>query len=222
VRIVSWNVRSLRDGSWAVAEALRELAPDLVCLQEAPRLLGWRTSRLRLARRAGLRGLTRQRAGGNLLLGGPQVHRLSGAALAMPRRPGLHARAVAVARVRLDGRELWVAGTHLDLEPAARLDSARRVRAALADGPVVLGADVNDLPGSPAWQALAHGLQDAGAGASFPARAPDRRLDALLVDPALEVLAHQVVATGGASDHLALCVDLRWREPARGPDPAGL
>lgn len=211
MRVVCWNVRSLRDDAAGVADALRALAPDLVCVQEAPRLAGWRTSRWRLARRAGLRPLTRARACGNLLLAGPAVTPLSASVVALPHRPGLHRRAAVLARVRVHGRELLLAGAHLDLDPAARLDSAQRVRAALGDGPVVLGADVNDVPGSAPWEALLAGLVDPGGAPTFPSRGPSRRIDALLVHPALEVVDAAVVPTGPVSDHLALVADLRWR-----------
>ncbi len=208
---MSWNVRSLRDGSSAVARVLTDLQPDLVVVQEAPRLLGWQLSRLLLARRAGLRPLTTTRGCGNLLLAGPGVTALSAGQVRLPHRPGLHRRAAVHATVRVAGGELVLAGSHLDLDPVARFDSAARVRAALPRGPLVLGADVNDEPGTPAWTALAHGLDAVPGGATFPARSPRRRIDALLHDPALELLAYEVVATGPASDHLALRADLRWR-----------
>ncbi len=196
-----------------MARALAALDADLVCVQEAPRLLLWRLSRLRLAHRAGLRPLTRARAGGNLLLAWPRPRLRSAGADLLPRRPGLHRRAVVHAEVEVDGRLLVLAGTHLDVEPAARLDSAARVRALLPRGPLVLGADVNDVPGSPAWQVLSAGLVDAraGLGPTFPAARPDRCLDALIVDPALEVVDAAVGATGRVSDHLPVRADLRWR-----------
>ena len=208
---MSWNVRSLRDDARGVALALRDLHADLVCVQEAPRLLLWRLSRTRLARRARLRPLTRDRACGNLLLGGARVRRRAAGSVLLPRRPGLHRRGLAWARVEVEGRELVLAGTHLDLEPRARLDSARRVRATAPPGPLVLGADVNDEPGSPTWDALAEGLLDPGESPTFPAWAPARRLDALLVHPALEVVSYGLVPTGLVSDHLAVRADLRWR-----------
>ena len=191
-----------------MAAALRGLAPDLVCVQEAPRLPGWRLARLRLARGSGLRQLTRSRACGNLLLGRPGVQVLAHGTVRLPRRPGLHRRAAVWARVQVDGRTLVLAGTHLDLDPEARLDSARRIRGALPAGPLVLGADVNDLPGSPAWSVLAGGLQEVPGGPTFPARRPDRRIDALLVDPTLALLDWEVVPTGQVSDHLAVRADL--------------
>lgn len=212
MRVVSWNVRSLRDDARGVAVALGALEPDLVCLQEAPRLVLWRLSRLRLAGRSGLRLLTHRKACGNALLAGPSVRLLTADVLRLPRRPGLHRRAAVHARVLVDGRPLLLAGTHLDLDPAARLDSARRIRQGLPDDPLVLGADVNDEPGSAPWAALAAGLTPVGGDSpTFPARSPRRRIDALLVDPALELVGGQVVQTGPVSDHLALLADLRWR-----------
>ena len=211
MRLVTWNVRSLRDDARGVADTLARLQPDLVCVQEAPRLLLWRLSRRRLAGRAGLRLLSGQQACGNALLATGSVRCVENGLVRLPRRPGLHRRAAVWARVLVDDRPLVLAGTHLDLEPAARLDSARRVRAGLPGGPLVVGADVNDEPGSPAWSVLADGLAAVGGGPTFPARAPRRRIDALLVDPALELTSYEVVQTGAVSDHLAVCADVRWR-----------
>jgi len=130
MRVVSWNIRSLRDDEAGVVELVRALSPDVVVLQEAPRLWLWRTSRRRLARRCGLRLVTRQRAAGNCVLAAPTVEVLTSYAVVFPKRAGLHRRATAGLVIRLDGRRACVAGTHLDLEAEARLDSAARVRAA--------------------------------------------------------------------------------------------
>lgn len=184
----------------------------MVVLQEAPRLLWWRTSRRRLARAAGLRLVTHARAGGNAVLVAPDVEVLQTYATVFPKRPGLHRRATAGAVVRLAGRSLAVAGSHLDLDGPARVDSARRVRNAAPPLPLVLGADVNEPPGGAAWTLLAAGLVDAGSAPTFPARQPSRRLDALFVDPALRVVAHEVPATS-ASDHRPVVVDLVWAAP---------
>lgn len=214
VRIVTWNVRSLRDSPSGVAVALRELAPDVVLVQEAPRLLMWRTWNRRLARRARLRMVTGGRpAAGNLLLVSERVEVRAAASALLPQRPGLHRRGLVHARLGVEGVELQVLGTHLDLDAAARLDSARRVRAhAMAGLPLVVGADVNEVEGEPAWELLSAGLQDAGRdlGPTFPARAPRRRIDALLVDPALTVVAARVPTTGAVSDHLPVMADVAW------------
>lgn len=206
-----------------MAAALRDVAPDVVLLQEAPRLLGWRTSCRLLARRSGLVLVAGGRpAAGNALLVAPHLRVLSAQSLLLPRRPGLHRRGAVLAVLELDGARLAVAGTHLDLDPTARLASAHAVRAAArvvagggpagggTGGPLVVGADVNEPAGEPAWQALVCGLVDAGrdAGPTFPASDPHRRIDALLVDPAVQVLRCDVGASGAASDHLPLIADL--------------
>jgi len=211
---VSWNVRSLRDDAAGVAAVLRDLAPDVVLVQEAPRLLGWRRACRRLARRAGLvRAVGGASAAGNLLLVSRRMRVVEAHAVRLPRRRGLHRRGLVLGVLELTGVRLAVAGTHLDLEPAARLDSAARVRGALPDRyPLVIGADVNEEPGGPAWAALAEGLLDAGrdSGPTFPLHAPRRRIDVLLVDPRLEISSVQVPRPGPVSDHLPLVADLVW------------
>ena len=211
MRVVSWNVRSLRDGPREVAQVLRDLAPDVVCLQEAPRLLGWRWKRRWLAGRAGLTPVLAERSCGVTVLLGPSGRLVAAGYLPLPRHPGLHARAVTLARVKVGGTTLWVASTHLDLSEVVRAENARIVRSALPEGPLVLGADVNDLPGSPAWAALGRGLIDAaeGLGPTFPAPEPNRRIDGLWVSPDLLVTASRVATeAGSASDHLPIVVDL--------------
>jgi endonuclease/exonuclease/phosphatase family metal-dependent hydrolase len=215
LRVVTWNVRSLRDGSLGVAAALRALDVDVALVQEAPRLWGWWLSCHRLARRAGLRPVTGGRpAAGNLLLVSERVDVLSARSLLLPRRPGLHRRGAVLAELRADGAVLSVLGTHLDLDPAVRVDSARRLRE-LVPGreALVVGADVNEQADGPAWRVLADGLVDVGSGLgpTFPAQAPRRRIDALLVDPRWQVLHAHVSATGLVSDHLPVVADLQPR-----------
>jgi endonuclease/exonuclease/phosphatase family metal-dependent hydrolase len=214
VRVVSWNVRSLRDDAAGVALALRELAPDVALVQEAPRLWRSRAACARLARSAGLVVVTGGRsAHGNLLLGAPTTAVRSSYDVRLPKRPGLHRRGAVVGVVELAGRPLALLGTHLDLDPAARVDSARRLRASVpADLPLVVGADLNDEPGSPVWGVLSAGLADAGAGCgpTFSVADPRRRIDGVFVDPRLRVEACEVARTGPVSDHLPVVADLRW------------
>ncbi len=213
LRVVSWNVRSLRDDSAGVAAFLRQLAPDVALLQEAPRLLGSTMANARLARRAGLRRVVGgASAAGNLLLVARRVEVVDAHAVRLARRPRLHRRGAVLAVLSIDGHRLGVLGTHLDLEPAARLDSATRLRAALPDHPpVIIGADLNDEPGSATWQALSCGLIDLGhdLGPTFPQQQPRRRIDALLVDPAYDVVAVSRPGPGPVTDHLPLVADLR-------------
>ena len=212
LRVVSWNVRSLRDDSAGVAAALRALTPDVALLQEAPRLAFSGLANWRLARRAGLRRIVGGApAAGNLLLVSPRVQVVDAHAVRLPKRPRLHRRGAVLAVLEVDGRRFGVLGTHLDLDPAARLDTAQRLRAALpAVPPLLVGADLNDETGSPAWQALSAGLVDLGQdlGPTFPQRSPRRRIDALLADPAFTVERVERPDPGPVTDHLPLVADL--------------
>ncbi len=211
-RVVSWNVRSLRNDSRGVAATLAALDPDVVLIQEAPRLLLWRWSCWLLARRAGLtRVVGGAPAAGNLLLVSARVEVVEATAVRLARRPGLHRRGAVLAVLAVGGRRLAVLGTHLDLDAGARLETAERLRARVPGGlPLVVGADVNEQAGGPAWAALSAGLVDAAAdcGPTFPSTAPSRRIDGLFVDPALTVLAVRRPDPGPVSDHLPLVADL--------------
>ena len=54
IRVLSYNIRSMRDDRAALARVIRACAPDLVLVQEAPRFFRWRKRAARLARRTGL------------------------------------------------------------------------------------------------------------------------------------------------------------------------
>ena len=55
------------------------------------------------------------------MLGGPRTRLLESDYRLLSWTPPLHRRALALARIRVDGRPLAVASTHLDLAPGARL-----------------------------------------------------------------------------------------------------
>ena len=208
MRVVTWNVRSLRDDARGVAQVLREIAPDVALIQEAPRLWRWRSKCARLARESGLVVVTGGRpAAGNLLLCAMRVRVLSAYDVLLPKRPRLHRRGAVVARLEVAGRELSVLGTHLDLDPTARLGSALRLRESAYD---VIGADVNEPPGGPAWTALSRGLVDVGSelGATFSVANPRRRLDAVFVGPAWQARSAEVVECGPVSDHKPVVVEI--------------
>ena len=213
MRVITWNVRSLRDDPAGVAQVLRSAAPDLVFVQEAPRLWRWRSACARLAREAGLVVVTGGRpAAGNLLLCSMRVQVVGASDRLLPKQPGLHRRGAVVADLRVDGRELSVLGTHLDLDPAVRLDSAHRLREAPGDRVDLVGADVNEEPGGAAWLALSSGLVDVGAGAgpTFSVAQPRRRIDGLFVTPRLRPVSVQVLDSGPVSDHKPVLAELAW------------
>ena len=213
LRLVSWNVRSLRDDSAGVAAALRDLEADVVLVQEAPRLALSGLANWRLAHRAGLRRVVGgASAAGNLLLVSRRVEVVDAHAVRLPQRPRLHRRGAVLAVLAVDGHRFGILGTHLDLDPVARLDTAQRLRGALPpQPPLIVGADLNEESGSPAWQALSAGLVDLGAdlGPTFPQRQPRRRIDAVFADPTLEVRGVQRPDPGPVTDHLPLVADFR-------------
>ena len=210
MRVMTWNVRSLRDDARGVARVMRSVGPDVVLVQEAPRLWRWRSACARLAREAGLVVVTGGRpAAGNLVLCSMRVRVVSSADLLLPKRPHLHRRGAATAVLDVDGRPLAVLGTHLDLDPAARVDSARTLRRSSYD---VVAGDVNEEPGGPAWSALSVGLADAGTALppTFSVANPRRRIDALFVGPALRLVRSEVVECGPVSDHKPIVAELDW------------
>jgi len=230
LRVLSYNVRSLRDDGDAVARVIRAAAPDVVCIQEAPRFLRWRARCAALARRSGLVVVTGGRsAAGNLLLCRVAVRVHSAEDVLLSAVPGLHRRGLALAELSLAGSRFTLAGTHLDLEPAARLrhveeilDATARLSAAgrgsaggEVSAPLVLCGDFNEPPGGPVWTALTAGLRDAGAGAdpvpTFSVRSPRRRIDGVLVDPAFVVRSYDVLDSPDvrrASDHFPVLAEL--------------
>lgn len=231
VRVASWNIRDLTGDPLAVREVLRVLDADVVCLQEVPRRPVGRLLRTSpLARAAGLRHVVGGRgSGGTAVLAAPRVQVEAARSVRLP-VPHWYARrrGAALTAVRLGRAALSVASVHLPLHGGDRLEHARRVGEALRSGPparvaelvtrgeVVVAGDLNEPPGSPAWTLLTRIVVDHGgrAGATFPAAGPDRRIDAVLVGRAFEVLDYgdggvdsELVAR--ASDHRPVLAVLR-------------
>jgi endonuclease/exonuclease/phosphatase family metal-dependent hydrolase len=224
VRVLSYNVRSLRDDRAAVARVIRSAKPDVVCVQEAPRFARWRSKCAALARTSGLVVVSGGRpAAANLVLSSLAVDVVSTADALFSRDRGLHRRGTAIAVLSRGGARFAVAGTHLDLRDGPRLRHVAELHAAIdahvpADVPVIVAGDVNDRPGSPSWTALAERNVDALAtidgGPPFTSSAADPRqtIDGIFVDARLritqaEVFAHPEAAL--ASDHLPVLVEVQ-------------
>ncbi|WP_131743100.1 endonuclease/exonuclease/phosphatase family protein [Actinomadura roseirufa] len=230
VRVLGYNIRSLRDDPAAVARVVRAIRPDVLCLQEVPRFRGWRARRRALAADCGMTVAAGRRACGLAVLAAPGVRPVRREFHLLSRAPGLHRRGLAVAVLDLaGGRRLIAASTHLDLVEGPRLrhtgeildllDRARRRYGA----PVVLAGDINEEPGGPSWALLAGRFQDGyavapdGGELTFPARGPNRRIDGVFADAGIGVAGCGV--PGGdaapeadyvlATDHLPLRADLR-------------
>src|SRR3954454_18791435 len=204
LRVLSYNVRSMRDDTDALATVIRDSRPDVVCVRQAPRFLRWRSRSAALARTSGLVVVTGGRPAGSMLLLarlGVEVHATRD--LLLSRTPGLHQRGLAVAEVGVGGVRWTVASMHLGLRADERLRHVDEVSAALAayDAPLVLAGDVNERPGEPAWQALTDQLQDAfavagkGDGVTFLGDAPYQRIDGFFVARSVTVESGEVPAT---------------------------
>ncbi|MGC9542930.1 endonuclease/exonuclease/phosphatase family protein [Streptomyces sp. UG1] len=198
IRVLSYNIRSMRDDTNALARVISACTPDLVLIQEAPRFFRWRKKLARLARAANLVTLT-----GGATAAGPAilcnlrttVERTQDVLL--PLTPGLHRRGFATAVVRFGGARLGVLSCHLSLQKDERYEQGGMLLdrlAALGVEHAVAGGDLNDRPAGRTFRRLADGLQDCWATApwgseytSTPAD-PHQRIDAIFATKGIEVL----------------------------------
>ncbi|MDP9240895.1 MAG: endonuclease/exonuclease/phosphatase family protein [Actinomycetota bacterium] len=207
LRVLSYNMRSLRDDRAALVRVVRDAAPDVVCVQEAPKWFRWRSRCADLARRCDLFYVTGGLpAGNNILMAKVEVEVESTADYLFTRRFGLHQRGMAMAVCSLGGARFRVVSTHLDMTASDRRLHVDEIFAALSPltDPVILGADVNEHPGQPAWEALAAVLPESGAGTR------GRRIDGIFASPALTLQCAEVVDSPDAriaSDHLPLLAE---------------
>jgi len=226
LRLLSYNVRSLRDDEDAVADVIRACEPDVVAVQEAPRALRWRSKRAALARKSGLVVATADRPGGLMVMTSLAAKVLSTRFTVLPKSRDLHQRAVTVAELELRGARWAVASVHMSLDADERmrhLDPLWRFLDA-STSPLVVAGDLNEDPGGPVWQSLAARLRDAcavapvGSAETFPTRRPRRRIDAVFADETVEVVACRAVHDSSgvtrdllvaASDHLPVLAVLR-------------
>lgn len=225
LRLLSYNIRSMRDDAAALGRVIRSAEPDVVCVQEAPRFLRWRSKCAALARTAGLVVVGGGRgAGANLVLSTLGVDVLSTRDVHFTKDAGLHQRGAAIAMLRLRGATFAVAGTHLDVKPEPRLRHIGELHDAIAafvpaEVPAIVAADVNDHPGSAAWQALTEQRADALAAAGVTGEAaftstaarPHQTIDGVFADRRIAVRSGRVLGEPDvlvASDHRPLVVEL--------------
>ena len=226
LRILSYNVRSLRDDVDAVAAVVRACTPDVVAVQEAPRMLRWRSKRAALARKCGMVVGTASRPAGLLIMTTLAARVVSTDFTLLPKSPKLHQRAVQLAEIELRGASWTIASVHFSLDAAERARHLDTLWPALdrASAPLVLAGDINEKPDGVVWRALAARLQDAyavtpdGPGESYSASNPQKRIDGVFVDPAVEVVGCHAVHEGpditrgllaAATDHLPVLALLR-------------
>ncbi|MFI7035583.1 endonuclease/exonuclease/phosphatase family protein [Microbispora rosea] len=246
LRVATYNVRGLKDDRRALVRVIRALRPDVLCLQEAPRLPGWQRERRALARAAGLSAAAGGRVGGTAVLTAPAVRLLSGRGHRLRWFAGLEWRSVALAVVEKtvgkDRERYAVCSAHLDLLVGARLSHAAQIvpileRAAREfEAAPVLAGDLNEVPGAPVWRLLGGRYTDCftavrdaapriGAdgddgreGATFPARDPRVRIDAIFAGPGLTVVSYggtEIPAEDlrAASDHRPVVAEIALTRP---------
>ena len=214
LRVLTFNVRQLKDDVDAVVAVLRDTDADVVAVQEPPRGPTGRRRLRTVARRAGYEpavsgGAARTTA--LLVRAGTPV--TGPRAVRLPWRPGRTRRGLAVA----DGHGVRVISAHLSLVPSEREKHVRRLLLLVAASPsgCVVAGDLNEEPGGPTWVRLGRHLHDvtAGVGPTFTARRPRRRLDAVLATSGMHGHAAHVVRSDDAdraSDHLPVVVEVTW------------
>ena len=230
IRVLSYNIHGLRDDVDAVSAVIRELAPDVVCIQEAPRFLRWRSKRAAIAREAGLVVATADRPAGLMLMTALRAKVVSTHFTLLSKRERLHQRAVCSAVVEVGGTHWHIATLHFSLSDEERRVHLPEVWRALdveaaGDGPVVLAGDINEEPGGPVWAELSTRLTDAwavngsGDGHTFSAKSPHKRIDGIFVDSSVEVVECRAVTDVAgvqvASDHVPVLAVLRSRAQVR-------
>lgn len=227
LRVLTYNVHGLRSGAAAVARMISAAEPDVVCVQESPVRLRWRSRAAELARRSGLYVVTGGRpAAGNLLLCAPRIDLVSASDHLLSRSPGLPSRGCAAAVLRAGGTRIGVIGAHFGLRAPERRRHAVEVAAIAdqlrADGAttVLLAGDLNATLAATEWQPLLARWRDtAEPGAdwsTFPASTPRARIDVVLVEPLVTVLSCEVpphTDLAGASDHLPVLAVLHVPRP---------
>jgi endonuclease/exonuclease/phosphatase family metal-dependent hydrolase len=215
LRVVSYNVHGLRDDRGALVGLIRDLAPDVLVVQEAPRRFRWRQKCAFLAAETGLvvaaGGLPSL---GNLLLVSLRVSIRRDWCLRYPLTPGRHLRGAAFAEGAVRGATFTVSGSHLATDPAERPSQAALWKAELSriPGPVIAAADLNEGPGGSAWRMVEDGLVGSPEDVpTFPAALPQRRIDGLFVTPDISIEGYEIISTErarAASDHLPVVADL--------------
>lgn len=210
------NVRSIR----RLGDALKDLSPDLVCLQEVDQRMprSWPSDQPRfLADHLGMRAVFQRNI--NLFIGGYGNCILSKYPIADVRRyrlPGNgEPRGLLQVGVSLPEGIFTVFCTHLALEEQVRVKQAGKVSEIVREtnGIKVLCGDMNDVRGSRTIGALmgGNGLVDAGleigADETPTIHEPYRsRIDFVLIDPSLNITSYEV-AQSDASDHFPVVVD---------------
>ncbi len=215
VRVLCWNVHGFRAGVGEVIDVVTKLAPDVLLIQETGfrgRLAGF-VSALDLRVSVDPAAPFRRRVRNAVCARKPWTIE---ATHHVRFRAGSwwYPRGAAVADLGLGPARLRAISTHLGLEPGERNRQARDllVEVDRYNGPSVVGGDLNAHPHQHAAMLLAERLHDVwepaiGIGHTYPAGAPEARIDYVFVTGQLTVRDADVIETD-ASDHLPILAEL--------------
>jgi len=176
-----------RGAEW-LRDCVREASPDVLLVNESPKTpLLWRRRCRRLAEEWGMRYVAGGRdAGSNMILVRPGVSVKSSRVTTIEQPLLQPRRGIAAAQLRVRGSLVGVVSCHLSLDADRRAREVEKVIgvAERLRGVVLVGGDLNEKPGGPSWRRLREaGYADPGSNTwqTFPADAPTKRIDALLV-----------------------------------------
>ncbi len=256
LRVMTYNIYGARATSPAnaadldaIAEVIRRQNPDFVTLNEVDvftNRTGKDVHQARdLAEKLGMEwhfSKAIDRDGGEygdaVLSKYPILEKRSSRLPCAAEQPG-EDRSLCVIRVQIDGKDLYVASTHLDhlSGDASRLVQAteiRRIRDTELEGDLILCGDLNAIPSSNVIATMTSFLTNTGPidQYTFPSDDPSRKIDYIMYAPIehFGVQNCQVVSRGDqqvggvdASDHRPVIADIRFQteEDISGEDGGG-
>jgi len=227
VRVVSYNIHHGEglDGEIdleRIARAIRDLAPQVVCLQEVDRGMVRTNGRDFPRELSGLLGMEAV-FGANLEQNGGEYGNatltdlpiLDSENIRLPVLPGEEPRGCLRVTVEIDGRPLDILNTHFGLRVKERRKQANAIMELPLRHPAVLTGDLNEETDAPGVSTLLERFDPAlppGADGTYSAANPTRKIDYILVTKELSAENGRVMRsdqTSVASDHLPIVADVR-------------
>ena len=229
VRVLTYNIHHAEgiDGRVdidRVADVIESAHPDIVCLQEVDAGMA-RTGHADMPAQLAQRLQMHMAFGPNLFEGQARYGNatltrhsiVTQENLPLPNPAGQEPRGCLRTVVEMDGVKLIVLNTHLGLQEPERLEQARALAALVDASPTVLAGDLNEETGAPALATLTRHMRDTagdGGAATYPAQAPETRIDFVLVSGPIDVLSSRVLSEHEAlraSDHRPYVADVALR-----------
>lgn len=218
MRVLVYNVRGFRVGPSRVADAVRDLRPDVAFITECGTTWQLRKFSRALsmdARHGSLLPIARRAR--NAILVRPPLSVVRAEAHLFANSVRFHPRGAFSAEVAADPKRFTAIAVHLGLSKGERTRHAAELVsiATTSVHPVLIGGDLNEHPTGPAAVAIATFGRDAwtgkDGGGTFPAEDPVARIDYLFTSKDVEIRGAFVpreAAIAEVSDHLPLVVDL--------------